>query len=118
MHGTLLNTTNRPPIHRVPYVPVFFNRLQDATEMIKVLFGCLRLNVKDVNKQFDTTKDRFSVPFKVTFVECILTTTIPQIEDQVAQEPNMMVFHVQRGGKTGRISCQVIGKDDTVFSLL
>mmetsp|Transcript_883 Transcript_883/g.2043 ORF Transcript_883/g.2043 Transcript_883/m.2043 type:complete len:346 (-) Transcript_883:370-1407(-) len=56
---------------------ILFDRLQDATKVIKVLFWGLGFDIKDVNQQFDAPKDGFPISLKVGFVKGVLATTIP-----------------------------------------
>ena len=63
--------------------------------MIEILFGGFRFDVKDINQQFDATKDGFPIAFKVGLIKCILATTIPQVQNQIAQKSNVVVLDVQ-----------------------
>jgi len=56
---------------------IFFDRLKDTTKVIKILLGTFAFNVKNINEEFDTTKDGLAISFKIAFVKRILSPAIP-----------------------------------------
>mmetsp|Transcript_11662 Transcript_11662/g.24040 ORF Transcript_11662/g.24040 Transcript_11662/m.24040 type:complete len:277 (-) Transcript_11662:87-917(-) len=91
---------------------IFFDSLKDSTKVIKVLFGSLTFDIKDINEQFDAPKDGFPIPLKIRFVKGVLSTTIPQIQDQIPQKPNVVVLDVQSGRQPCRVAGQIVGKNN------
>ncbi len=54
--------------------------------------NCVDLLTKNINKNFDISKN--SIIFKITFKETELSTTIPQIQSEIAQEANVHVLYI------------------------
>lgn len=63
--------------------------------MIEVLLGTVALDVKDINQQLDAAKDGLAVALEVALVEGVLAAAIPQVEDEVAQEADVVVLDVE-----------------------
>ena len=91
---------------------VLLNCLEDPGKMVKILLGAVGFNIKDVDQQLDGAEDGLTIPLEVGFVEGILATAIPQVQDEIAKETDMMMLNVEGRGEAHGISSQIVGKDD------
>ncbi len=58
------------------------------------------------------SKDVFSLRSEIILHESLLTTTVPQVQGQVAEEPDVRVLHVDGGAQPSRVAGDVVGEDD------
>lgn len=64
--------------------------------IIKVLQRLSCLDIKDVNQHRDMLEYRGSLGGKIAVHERILATAVPEVEDQVTEEANMILLYVDR----------------------
>ena len=76
---------------------VLLERLQHTGEVVKILLRAVRLDVEDVDKELYRAEDGLPVPLEVGLVERVLPPAVPEVEMEVAQEPDVMMLHVQGG---------------------
>lgn len=46
---------------------------------------------------------------KIGVHKCVLTTAVPQVEDEVSEKPNVVLLNVDGSAQPGRQRCWIIG---------
>src|SRR4051812_47610453 len=82
--------------------------IQTVEIVDKILIHLTRLDVKHVDKDSDVLEYRGALRRQIGIHERILTSTIPQIEDEVAQESDMVLLDVDRSTQSRCKGCWVI----------
>ena len=76
--------------------------------IVEILEGFSCLNIKDVDQYRDVLKYRRPLGGEVAVHERVLTTAIPEVEDQVPEEADMVLFYVDGCTKPRGEGCGVI----------
>mmetsp|Transcript_16030 Transcript_16030/g.28915 ORF Transcript_16030/g.28915 Transcript_16030/m.28915 type:complete len:243 (-) Transcript_16030:108-836(-) len=99
--------------HEYPRIGrILLHRLQHAREVIEVLLGTIALDIKNVNQQLHAAKNGLAIALEVALVESILAAAIPEVQDEVAEETDVMVLHVEGGREAHGVSSEVVGEYD------
>ena len=107
-HEIHLVDQNKNPCLRT----VLLHCLKNSREVIEVLLGAVGLDIKHVNKQLDGAEDGLPIPLKVGLIKGILAAAIPQVQDEIAEETDVMMLNVEGRGETHGVPSQIVGKDD------
>lgn len=85
--------------------------------VFQVLVHLPRLCIKDVYHDANVFEDGRALGGEVRVHESILATAIPEIEDKVAQEPDVVLLYVDCGTKARRQRRGIVGarKNDDKF---
>ena len=62
--------------------------------IVKVLEGFSRFNIKDIDQHRDMLEYRGPLGGKIAVHEGILATAVPEVEDQVAEEADVILLYV------------------------
>ena len=73
---------------------ILLQSIYTVTVILKILEGFSGLNVKNINQHRDVLKYRRSLGGKIAVHKRVLTTAVPKVEDQVTEEPDMILFHI------------------------
>ena len=79
---------------------------------MEVLLELPGLHVKDIDEDLHVAEDVVPLRGEVVLHEGLLTPTVPEVEDQIAQEPHVRVLHVNGGPQPPRVPGDEVGEDD------
>ena len=80
--------------------------------MLQVHLELFRGDIEDEDQHAHVLEDMVSLRLEVLLHEAILAAAIPQAEDEVAEETNSLLVHVDGEGDLVRITGQLVGEDD------
>lgn len=79
---------------------VLLQGTQTCLVVVQVLLHVASLDLKDVNHDADVLKDGRLLDGQVGIHESVLTATIPEVQDEVAKEADMILFDIDSRTKT------------------
>ena len=80
--------------------------------MLEVDLELFRGDIEYENENTDVLEDVVSLTLKVLLHEAVLTTTIPQGENEVAKEADSLLIHIHSESDLVSVTSQVVGEDD------
>ena len=88
---------------------VLLQRVEAVAIIRRVLDSIMRADLKHVNQHADVLEDRRALGREVRVHECVLPAAVPKVEDEVAQETDVVLLDVdgcaeargERGGIVG-----------------
>lgn len=86
--------------------------LQTVAIVVQVFGHLAALHVKNVDEHANVLKDGGPLGGKIAVHEGILSTAVPKVEDEVAQESNMVLLDVDGGAQAGSEGGGVVRKND------
>ena len=91
---------------------VFPDGFETRLIILNVLLHLSTLHVEHVDQHGDVLKYIIPLRGEVVLHERLLSTAIPQVEHEVAEETYVRVFHVDSRTETTRVASDVVCKDD------
>jgi len=79
--------------------------------MTQILLRIRALYIKHINQHLHTPKNQIALAIKIRLVKRVLPAAIPQVQDQIPQEADVVVLHVQGGRQPHRVPRHVVGKN-------
>lgn len=90
------------------FCAILLQPINTIAVIVEILEGFSRLDVKDVNQHRDVLEYRRPLRGKIAVHERILATAVPEVEHQVTEEADVILFYVDgrtepRGQRCGII---------------
>ena len=102
-------------VHQKKHVRIFAELrqpLQAVLIVLQILFHLAGLDIEHIDHHPYMREDDGALRTQVRIHECILATTVPEIEDEVAEEADVVLLDVNRSAETGSEGRRVIGTEE------
>ena len=73
---------------------VLLHRFKNSIEKCNIILQITRVDVEDIDQHLNIPENSISLRVKVTLIEAVLATAVPQIKCQVAKETNMSMLNI------------------------